>query len=116
MTPESHGDNYYYHLHLLYLPWCQETEDLLDEYSTAQEVLSAKKDKLQFFNAKHGSFADEIYRVSKICPNAVQETLDAGALESEFDPLYERDVNIEENALEVYDANHQEATTNDNGS
>ena len=35
MTPESHGDNYYYHLLMLYLPWRQETEDLLGEYSTA---------------------------------------------------------------------------------
>ena len=31
MTPESHGDNYYYHLLLLYLPWRQETEDLLGD-------------------------------------------------------------------------------------
>ena len=36
-------------------------------------------------------------------------------LESDYDPLYDGDVNIEENALEVLDANHQEATTNDNG-
>ena len=35
MTPESHGDNYYYHLLMLYLPWRQETEDLLGEYNTA---------------------------------------------------------------------------------
>ena len=33
--PESHGDNYYYHLLMLYLPWRQETEDLLGEYNTA---------------------------------------------------------------------------------
>ena len=50
MTPESHGDNYYYHLLMLYLPWHQETEDLLGEYSTAQEALLAKKDQLQFLN------------------------------------------------------------------
>ena len=36
MTPESHGDNYYYHLLMLYLPWWQETEELLGEYSMAQ--------------------------------------------------------------------------------
>ena len=60
MTPESHGDNYYYHLLMLYLPWHQETEDLLCEYSTAQEALLAKKDQLQFLNAEHGSFADEV--------------------------------------------------------
>ena len=29
--------------------------------------------------------------------------------------MYDGDVNIEENALEAHDANHQEATTNDNG-
>ena len=31
MTSESHGDNYYYHLLMLYLylPWRQETKDLL---------------------------------------------------------------------------------------
>ena len=58
MTPESHGDNYYYHLLMLYLPWRQETEDLLGEYNTAQEALLAKKDQLQFLNAEHGSFAD----------------------------------------------------------
>ena len=60
MTSESHGDNYYYHLLMLYLPWRQETEDLLGEYSTAREALLAKKDQLQFYNAEHGSFADEV--------------------------------------------------------
>ena len=54
MTPESHDDNYYYHLLMLYLPWRQETEDLLGEYSTAQESLLAKKDQLQFVNPEHG--------------------------------------------------------------
>ena len=60
MTPESHGDNYYYHLLMVYLPWCLETEDLLGEYSTAQEALLGKKDQLQFLNAKYGSFTDEV--------------------------------------------------------
>ena len=58
-------------------------------------------------------YGDNLY--APVAPNAVQETLDAGALESEIDPLYDEDVNIEENALEAHDANHQEATTNDNG-
>ena len=131
MTPESHGDNYYYHLLMLYLPWHQETEDLLGEYSTAQEALLAKKDKLQFLNVEHGSFTDEVQQAIQqlsslqnmygdnlyppVAPNAVQETLDTDALEPEFDPLYDGDVNIEESALEVHDANHQEAITNYNG-
>ena len=132
MTPESHGDNYYYHLLLLYLPWCQETEDLLGEYNTAQEALLAKKDQLQFLNSEHGSFADEVQQaIQQLCnlqntysdnlyapvaPNAVQETLDAGAMESEFDPLFDGDVNNEEGALEVNDdANHQETNVEEHG-
>ena len=102
----------------------------MGEYSTAQETLLAKKDQLQFLDAEHGSFADEVQQAihqfsslqnmygdnlyAPVAPNAVQETLDAGVLESDFDPLYDGDVNIEENALEVHDANHQESTTNDN--
>ena len=100
MTPESHGDNYYYHLLMLYLPWRQETEDLLGEYSTAQAALLAKKDQLQFLNAEHGSFADEVQQaIQQLCylqntygdnlyapvaPNAIQETLNTGALESDL--------------------------------
>ena len=130
MTPESHGENYYYHLLMLYLPWRLETEDLLGEYSTALEALLAKKDQLQFLNAEYGSFADEVQQAiqqlpslqnmygdnlyAPVAPNAVQKTLDAGALESEIDPLYDGDINIEENALEAHDTNHQETTTNDN--
>ena len=42
--------------------------------------------------------------------------MDADALESEFDPLFDGDVNIEEGALEVNDnANHQETTAQENG-
>ena len=132
MTPESHGDNYYYHLLMLYLPWHQETEDLLGEYNTAQEALLAKKDQLQFLNSEHGLFADEVQQAiqqlsnfqntygdnlyAPAAPNAVQETLDVGALESVFDPLFDGNVNIEEGVLEVNDnANHQETTAQENG-
>ena len=128
MTPESHGDNYYYHLLMLYLPWRQETEDLLGEYSTAQKVLLAKKNQLQFLNAHllmkcsklHNSclisntYGDNLY--APIARNAIQETLNTGALESELDPLFDGDVNIEEVALEVNDnANNQETTAQENG-
>ena len=70
----------------------------MPEYSTAQEALLAKKDQLQFLNPEHGSFADEVQQAiqqlyslqnmygdnlyAPVAPNAVQETLDAGALES----------------------------------
>ena len=114
------------------LPWHQETEDLLGEYNTAQEALLAKKDELQFPNSEHGSFADEVQQAiqqlsnlqntygdnlyAPVATNVVQETLDAGALESEFDPMFDGDVNIEEGALEINDnANHQEITAQEHG-
>ena len=41
--------------------------------------------------------------------------MDTGALESELDPLFDGDVNIEEGALEVNDnANNQETTAQEN--
>ena len=127
MTPDSHGDNYYYYILMLYLPWCQETEDLLGEYSTAQEKFLAKRDQLQFLNSEHGSFADEVVQAiqqlstlsntygdniyAPVAPNSVQETLEAGALDSEFDPLFDGGVTVEELAPANNDkADHQQMT------
>ena len=132
MTPESHGDNYYYHLLMLYLPWRQETEDLLGEYSTAQEALLSKRDQLQFLNSEHGSFADEVVQAiqqlstlsntygdninAPVAPNAAQDTLEAGALDSEFDPLFDGGVTVEELAPENNDnADHQQTTAQEHG-
>ena len=91
MTPESHGDDYYYHLLLLYFPWRQETQDLLGEHATAQEALLAKRDQLQFLNSEHNSFAEEVQQAIQqlsemqnsygdnvyvpVAPNAVQHTV-----------------------------------------
>ena len=51
-----------------------------------------------------------------VAPNAVQETLDAVAQESEFDPLFDGDVDIEEGALEINDnVNRQETTAQKHG-
>ena len=131
-TPESHGDKYYYHLLMLYLPWRQETEDLLGEYSTAQEVLLAKRDQLQFLNSEHGSFADEAVQAiqqlltlsntygdniyTPVAPNAAQETLEAGAMDSGFHPLFDGGVTVEELAPENNDnADHQEMIAQEHG-
>ena len=51
-----------------------------------------------------------------VAPNAVQDTLDAGAVESEFDPLFNGDVNIEEGELEIIgNVNNQEITAQEHG-
>ena len=92
----------------------------------------AKKDQLQFLNSEHGSFADEVQQAiqqlsnlqntysdnlyAPVAPNAVQEALDTGALEAEFDPLFDGDVDIEEGRMNVQDnANHQETNAQENG-
>ena len=60
------------------------------------------------------TYGDNLY--APVAPNAIQETLNTGALESELDPLFDGDVNIEEGALEVNDnANNQETTVQENG-
>ena len=116
MTPGSHGDNYYYHLLMLYLPWRQEAEDLLGEHSTAQEALLVKRHQLQFLNSEFSSFADKVQQAvqqlsdlhntygdnlyAPIAPSAVQDTLNIEAgQEMEFDAMFDGDINIEEGAI-----------------
>ena len=36
LTPEANGDDYYYHLLMLYLPWHNATVDLLGSHATAK--------------------------------------------------------------------------------
>ena len=61
-TPESHGDDYYYSLLLLYIPWRKEPEDLLHGYGTAMEAFIARKDEMVVLNAENHTFADEVQR------------------------------------------------------
>ena len=112
MSPESHGDDYYYQLLMLYLPWRNERVDLLGEYQTAREAFLAKRDHLQFLNADHSSFADEVQRAVQqlstlqqnqfgdnlyvpLAPSTMQNRLENGGEGNGFDPLYDGDVNID---------------------
>ena len=112
MSPESHGDDYYYELLMLYLPWRNERVDLLGEYQTAREALLAKRDHLQFLNAEPSSFADEVQRTvqqlstlqqnqfgdnlyAPVAPSTMQNRLENGGEGSGFDPLYDGDVNLD---------------------
>ena len=125
MTPESHGDNYYYHLLMLYLPWRQETEDLLGEYiaqlrryswlrrtNSGSLMLSMAHLLMKCSKLYNSCLISKIHMVTtSMLQYAIQETLNTGTLESELDPLFDGDVNIEEGALEVNDnANNQETT------
>ena len=102
-------------------------------YSKAQEALLAKRDRLQFLNSEHGSFADEVVQAiqqlstisntygdniyAPVAPNAAQETLETGALDLEFDPLFDKGVTIEELAPENNDNNAdcQQTTAQEHG-
>ena len=61
-TPESHGDDYYYSLLLLYLPWRKEPEDLLQGHPSAMEAFIAREGEMVVLNAQNHSFADEVRR------------------------------------------------------
>ena len=58
-------------------------------------------------------YGDNLY--VPVAPNAVQEALDTGALEAEFDPLFDGDVDIEEGQMDVQDnTNRQETNAQEN--
>ena len=62
MTPSSHGDDYYYSLMLLYIPWRQEKADLLQNHETAMAAFIARESELKVLNAQHEAFAEEVQR------------------------------------------------------
>ena len=110
VTPESHGDDYYYHLLLLYLPWRNETGDLLGDHSTAMESFVANKDQLQVLNAEHASFADEVQRATQqlrainqfgdniyvpIAPSTAQVNLQLNEECAGLDPAYNQELYLD---------------------
>ena len=62
MTPSSHGDDYYYSLMLLYIPWRQEKADSLQNPETAVAAFIACESELKVLNAQHEAFAEEVQR------------------------------------------------------
>ena len=61
MTPESHGDDYYYSLMLLYIPWRVE-EDLIRGHSSSMSVFIVNENELNVLDVQHHSFAEEVQR------------------------------------------------------
>ena len=59
---ESHGDDYYYSLLLLYVPWRREPEDILQGHGSAMEAFLARQNEMVVLNAENHSFADEVQR------------------------------------------------------
>ena len=66
VTQESHSDNYYYHLLVLYLPWRNETVDLIGSHESAMASFVTNRDKLQVLNSvENSSFTDEVQRATE---------------------------------------------------
>ena len=63
MTPQSHGDEYYYSLLLLYIPWRREKEDLLLKHDSALSAFIAREKEMKVLNCEHHTFAEEVQRV-----------------------------------------------------
>ena len=62
MTPQSHGDEYYYSLLLLYIPWRCEKEDLLLKHDSALSAFIACEKEMKVLNCEHHTFAEEVQR------------------------------------------------------
>ena len=62
-TPEAHGDDYYYHLLLLYLPWRDKENDLLRVYQDAQSAFLGRHNELHYgVHTRYHQFTDELQR------------------------------------------------------
>ena len=59
LSPEKDGDEYYYSLLLLYLPWRLE-EELTEGCDTAMAVFVRKEDQLQVLHAANAAMAEEV--------------------------------------------------------
>ena len=64
LTHEAKGDDYYYHLLMLYLPWRNETVDLLGSHSTAKQSFVSNNDRLLVLGGDQASFAAEVERAT----------------------------------------------------
>ena len=66
VTQESHGDDYYYHLLVLYLPWRNETVDLIGSHESAMALFVTNREKLQVLNSvENSSFTEEVQRATE---------------------------------------------------
>ena len=106
-TPEAHGDDYYYHLLLLYLPWRDEESDLLSGYANAQSAFLGRHGELRYGgDTRYHHFADELQRAvvqlrelnrfsgdtyTAIAPSTLQGEMDVTAERPEIDPILDPD-------------------------
>ena len=114
-SPESHGDDYYYHLLILYLPWRDERRDLLTGHATARESFLANRDRLCYPNqdVNFAHFADEVQRAvqniealneygdtvyAPLAPGAAQAHLDINDEGTGLDPIYNQELYLDPSA------------------
>ena len=112
VSPESHGDDYYYHLLVLYLPWRDEVRDLLGDHATARESLIANQDRLSYLNHNidFAHFADEVQRAMQniealneygdavyapLAPGAAQAHLNINDEGTGLDPVYDQELYLD---------------------
>ena len=103
LTPEANGDDYYYHLLMLYLPWHNETVDLLGSHATAKQSFVSNNDRLLVLGGDQASFAAEVERATcqlralnqfgdtvyaPIAPRAAQQNMEMENEGAGPDPIY----------------------------
>ena len=114
-SPESHGDDYYYHLLVLYLPWRDERRDLFAGHATAMKSFLANRDRLRYPNqdVNFAHFADEVQRAvqniealneygdavyAPLAPGAAQAHLDINDEGTGMDPVYNQELYLDPSA------------------
>ena len=104
LTPEANGDDYYYyHLLMLYLPWRNETVDLLGSHATAKQSFVSNNDHLLVLGGDQALFAAEVERATcqlrvlnqfgdtvyaPIAPGAAQRNMEMENEGAGPDPIY----------------------------
>ena len=103
LTPEANGDDYYYHLLMLYLPCRNETVDLLGSHATAKQSFVSNNDCLLVLCGDQALFAAEVERATcqlralnqfgdtvypQIAPGAAQRNMEMENEGAGPDPIY----------------------------
>ena len=112
LTPEANGDDYYYHLLMLYLPWRNETVDLLGSHATAKQSFVSNNDRLLVLGGDQASFAAEVERATcqlralnqfgdtvyaPIAPGAAQRNMEMENEGAGPDPIYYNEALLADN-------------------
>ena len=121
VTQESHRDDYCYHLLMLYLPWRNETVDLIGSHKSAMVSFVTNRDKLQvLYSVENSLFTDEEQQATEqlhvlnqygnavyapVAPCTTHMNMEINNERQGLDPLYNQGLHLDEQAALHLDHN-----------